>query len=256
MIGTLRVAATSWRLAWLSQLAHRASFFTQVLMMVLNDLSWVVFWILVFNHRDSIRGWERSDVFVLFAVIVSVYGIGIGLFYGARRLGERVRRGELDPLLAQPRPVLIRILFAKVHPPLLGDLVFGPVLFLFSGLAGDPLAWLRFALVVLAAAGILSAFIVMTEFSAFWLSDGSEFAGVAFTAVTVLASYPASIYSGFVKLLVFTAIPAAFIGTVPAEIILDPGPRLVLGLVTALAVSWSLAITIFQLGLRRYMRAS
>lgn len=256
MMGSVRVAATSWRLAWLSELSHRTNFLVQMLFMVINDLTWVVFWVIVFSHRELIRGWERADVFVLFAVITAVYGVGLGLFHGVRRLGERIRRGELDPFLAQPRPVLVRVLFGRIHPPLLGDLAFGPMIFLCSGLAGDPVAWLRYVLVVLAASAILLAFILVIESTAFWMAAGSEFANVAFTAMTVLASYPASIFSGFVKLILFTAIPAAFVGSVPAEIVIEPSVGLMLALVAAALVSWAVAVATFQSGLRRYLRTS
>ena len=162
-----------------------------MLFMVINDLTWVVFWVIVFSHRESIRGWERADVFVLFAVITAVYGVGLGLFHGVRRLGERIRRGELDPFLAQPRPVLVRVLFGRIHPPLLGDLAFGPMIFLCSGLAGDPVAWLRYvARRARCFAAILLAFILVIESTAFWMAAGSEFADVAFTAITVLAIVP------------------------------------------------------------------
>jgi ABC-2 type transport system permease protein len=253
-MSTVRVALTCWHLAWMSQLGRRLSFLLQMLFMVLNDSIWVVFWLLVFSHKSSIRGWERDEVLVLFSIITFSYGIGIGLFYGVRRLGRRIRDRDLDPWLAQPRPVLVRILFGKVHPPLLGDLAFGPILFVIAGAASFE-AWPRYVAVALLAASIVVAFNVAWESAAFWSETGNEVAGVAFTAITVLSTYPAAIYTGVVKLVVFTVVPAAFIGSIPAEVVLDPSPRLVAGLVTAAVVSWIVALGVFHLGLRRYLRA-
>jgi ABC-2 type transport system permease protein len=241
----------------MSQLGRRISFLLQMLFMVVNDSIWVVFWLLVFSHKDSIRGWERDEVLVLFSIITFTYGMGIGLFYGVRRLGRRIQDRDLDPWLAQPQPVLVRVLFGKVHPPLLGDLAFGPILFVIAGAAGGDLgAWARYLAVALLAASIVVAFNVTWESAAFWSDTGNEVAGVAFTAITVLSTYPAAIYTGVVKLVVFTVVPAAFIGSIPAEVVLDPSPRLVLGLVAAAITSWIVALAVFHLGLRRYLRAA
>lgn len=254
-MGTVAVALTSWRLAWLSELGRRFSFFIQLLFMCINDGIWVVFWLLVFSHRDSIRGWDQQAVLVLFAIVTCTYGVGIGLFYGVRRLGERIHGRDLDPLLVQPGPVVVRILFARIHPPLLGDLAFGPVLFALATAGGAPASmWARYAAVVLLASVVVVAFNVAWESLAFWSEAGSEVAGVAFTAITVLGTYPAAIYSGIVKVIVFTVVPAAFIGTIPAQVVLDPSPALVLALLAAAVVSATVALLIFQAGLRRYMR--
>ena len=255
MIGAAQTSLASWRLAWLSEIGKRTSFVIQMLFMCLNDLTWIVFWLLVFSHRESIRGWERSEVLVLFAIITCTYGIGIGLFYGIRRLGHKIRHGDLDPYLAQPTPVVLRVLFSKIHPPLLGDLAFGPILFAIAGPGGWD-EWARYFAVCLLAAGILVAFILAWESAAFWSETGNEIAGVAFTAVTVLSTYPAAIYGGLVKLIVFTVVPAAFIGSVPAEVVLHPSIELVLSLVAAVLVAWVCALAVFHLGLRRYLRAA
>ncbi len=255
MTGAIVVALESWRLAWLSELSRRASFWIQLVLMVVNDLVWIVFWLLVFSHRDSIRGWERDEVLVLYAIIATAFGLGVGLFYGTRRLGDRIRRRELDPYLVQPRPVVLRVLFEKIHPPMLGDVAFGPVLFALAGPATIA-AWGRFVLVAVLAAAIVVAFVLAWESLSFWLESGREVAGVAFTSMIVLATYPAAIYSGVVKLVVFTALPAAFIGSIPAEVVLDPSWTLLGALAGAAAAAWAIALATFHAGLRRYLRSA
>lgn len=256
MITTLQVAFTSWRLAWLSELSRRLSFLIQMVFMCLNDAVWVVFWLLVFSHRDSIRGWERDEVLLLFAIVTATYGIGLGLFYGVRRLGDRIRDRDLDPYLAQPQPVVIRVLFSRIHPPVIGDFAFGPVLFAIATGGGNPGQWLRYLVVVVLAASILVAFILTWESVAFWAESGSEVAGVAFTAITVLSTYPSAIYAGFVKVIVFTVVPAVFIGSVPAQIVLEPSWEQLALLCGAAAATWAVALAVFHTGLRRHLRAS
>ena len=256
MIGAVQVAVASWRLAWLSELSRRVSFIVQMLFMCINDAVWVVFWLLVFSHRDSIRGWERDEVLVLFAIVTATYGVGLGMFYGVRRLGDRIRSRDLDPYLAQPRPVIVRVLFSRIHPPVIGDLAFGPVLFTLATGGDDPAQWLRYGAVVLLAASIVVAFILAWECVAFWSESGSEVAGVAFTAITVLSTYPSAIYAGFVKVIVFTVVPAVFVGSVPAELVLDPSARLLAMLCAAAVGSWIVALGVFHAGLRRHLRVA
>lgn len=255
MSGNVSVALASWRLAWLSEVGRRASFLIQMLFMCINDAIWVVFWLLVFSHRDDIRGWDQAEVLVLFSIVTASYGIALGMFYGVRRLGHRIRAGDIDPYLAQPRPVVLRVLFGKVHPPMLGDLAFGPVLFWLAGGAGIA-GWAWYVIVSLLAASIVVAYILAWESLQFWTASGSEVAGVAFTAVTVLSTYPAAIYSGYLKLVVFTVVPAAFIGSVPAQVVLDPSVGLVAGLAGAAVAFWLAALGVFHAGLRHYMRVS
>jgi ABC-2 type transport system permease protein len=254
MTGALLVALESWRLAWLSEVSRRASFLVQLVLMVINDAVWVVFWLLVFSHRDSIRGWERDEVLVLYSIIATSFGLGVGLFYGVRRLGDRIRRRDLDPYLVQPQPVVLRVLFERIHPPMLGDVAFGLILFAIAG-PGSLAAWGRFALVSVLAATIVVAFILAWESLSFHVSSGREVAGVAFTAMVVLSTYPAAIYAGIVKLIVFTVVPAAFIGSVPADVVLDPTWRQLGLLVVAALTSWIVALAAFQHGLHRYLRA-
>lgn len=253
MRGTVMVAMESWRLAWMGELAQRASFWIQLVLMVINDLVWIVFWLLVFSHRESIRGWERDEVLVLYAIIATSFGMGVGLFYGIRRMGDRIRRRELDPYLVQPRPVVVRVMFEKIHPPMLGDIAFGPALFAIAG-PGTVEAWVRYGVVSVVAAAIVVAFVLAWESLSFWLDSGREVAGVAFTSMIVLATYPAAIYSGVVKLVVFTALPAAFIGSVPAEVVLHPSWRQLFELLLAAGAFWVVALTMFHAGLRRHLR--
>jgi len=253
VVGAALLAATSFRLAWESELQRRWNFLLQLLFMVVNDITWVVFWLLVFTHRHSIRGWSQDDVLTLFAVLTYAFGVGIGLLYGCRRLGRWIRDGTLDPWLAQPRPVLVRVLTGRISPPLLGDLVFGPVLYLLTGTATvEGMA----RLLVLGTLGglIVTAFVLATESVTFWVGGDGEFASVAFTALTIMASYPATIFAGVAKFLVFTIVPAAFVATVPAELIIDPSWGQLGQLLLVVAVTWTIAVATFQRGLRRYVR--
>ena len=86
---------------------------------------------------------------VLFAILTMVAGISLGIVANARKIGELAANGELDAVLALPVGSLAYLLVRRVDTVMLGDLLFGPVLFV---LAGEPTleritisSWLRFA---------------------------------------------------------------------------------------------------------------
>jgi ABC-2 type transport system permease protein len=64
----------------------------------------------------------------------------------------------------------------------------------------------------------------------------------------LLGSYPVDVFAGGAKLLAYTVVPAAFVSTVPARIIMDfdAGQALVLSAVAARVA------LVFRAGLRRY----
>jgi ABC-2 type transport system permease protein len=223
--------------------------------MVINDFTWVVFWLLVFHRRRSISGWNQHDVLVLFALLTFSVGAGVGIFNGVRRMSWTIRTGGLDPWLAQPAPVLVRVLFQRVDPALMGDLVFGPLLFALTGVT-SPLEWLRFAVMAVLAALMISAYLVIIESAAFWLRGGGEMANIAFGAITVVNSYPANIYGGVVKLLVYTALPAAFMTSIPARFVLQAGAGRLAEVAAATVVLCAGAVLVFNAGLRRYVRGA
>ena len=250
----VRTGALSLLLALQSEIERRMNFVLQMAMMAVNDLLFVAFWVLVYSHQDSIKGWERDEMLVVFAALALGVGFGIGFGNGLRRLSLRISAGDLDPLLVQPRSVLLRVVTARVYPPGIGDMVFALVLFAFAGHA-DLASWLWFLGASMLGGLITLAFMLLWESLAFWGDTGGRAAGIAFTALAVMGIYPSQIFPGAMKLVIFTAIPAALVGSVPAEIALDPTPQLVVGLIAGTLGLWTAALLVFHAGLRRYMRA-
>jgi ABC-2 type transport system permease protein len=156
-------------------------------------------------------------------------------------------------MLAQPRPVLARMLLRRIDAPLLGDLVFGPLLFALSGHASLE-TWPTFIAVTCASALLMLGFCVATQAWVFFLRGRSEGTDLAFNAIMVFSMYPATMFSGALQVLLYTVVPAAFIGTVPVHLVLDPGWNELLAMVAIVVAIWSVALATWRLGLRRYLR--
>jgi ABC-2 type transport system permease protein len=240
---TVRAAAAE---AW----ANRSGFWTQVTAMAVNDLVWIGFWILFFDRVGDVRGWDASRVILLLAVLTTAGGIALGFLSNARRIGTLVAEGGIDAALALPVPPLAHLLVRRFDAVHLGDFGFGVVLF---AVAGAPTVERTAVYVVgvAAAATVLTGFLVATGSLAFFTGRG-EAGEFGLHAMLVLANYPADIFTGVAKALLFTAVPAAFVASVPAKLVddFDAGTAaLLLAVAAASAVAgWAT----FTFGLRRY----
>lgn len=250
----VRALARSCRRTWAAALAeswaNRRSFWIQVVVMIVNDAVWILFWLFFFRRVDTVRGWDVGQVMVLLAVLTTSAGVVLGLLANARRIGQLVIDGGLDATLTLPTAPLPHLLVRRVETTNLGDLAFGIVLF---AVVGNPTPQ-RIALFVFGVACsivIMVGFLVLVGSSAFFVgrNDGGE---LGFNALLLFSAYPVDIFAGLAKFFLYAVVPAGFVGTAPARLIGDFEWRWAAGL---LAVAVALSATswfVFNSGLRRY----
>lgn len=240
---TLRAALAE---AW----ANRRGFWTQVLAMVVNDIVWVAFWVLFFRRVGTIRGWDTSKLMLLMAVLTTSAGLVLGVLGNAKRIGRLAMDGDLDAALALPVPTLPYMLVRRIDTTNLGDIAFGLVLFAVAG-HPTPARVAIFVLGVVTAATLLTGFLVALGSLAFF-AGRNEAGELGFHAMLMFSNYPVDVFSGAAKALLYTVVPAAFVGSVPARLIDDFDVRLALTIV-AVAVGFAAAgWALFTVGLRRY----
>lgn len=226
----------------------------QMLIMGINDLVWVIFWVLFFDQVGTLGGWDRDSILVLQAVLTTAGGLSLGLFANARHIGSMAVSGDLDAVLALPVSPLRFVLVRRIEPVNLGDLAFGLILF-FVACDPTPQRTVVFVLVVLASATLLTAFLVLAGALAFF-TGRSESGELGFHSMLLLGAYPVDVFAGAIRVLLFTVIPAAFISAVPAQLIedFDLGRAIALaGVATILSLA---AGATFTAGLRRYTSGS
>ena len=243
VLATLRAAIAEAR-------SNRAAFWTQLAAMGINDIVWVIFWVLFFAKVGSVSGWDRGRVLLLLAVVTTSAGVVLGLLSNARRIGQLVADGGIDAALALPVRTLPYLLVRRVDPVNLGDVVFGIGLFLVA-CSPTPERAAVYLLGSAAAALVLTGFLVLVGSIAFFTGRG-EAGDLGFQAVILLASYPADIFSGITKTLLYTAIPAAFISAVPVRLVDHLAMTDVAELLGAAAGFTVAAVAVFAAGLRRY----
>lgn len=250
----LRGLRATFRSAVAEAGANRASLGSSMIVMIVNDLVWVAFWVLFFRRVGDVRGWDGQRILLLLAVLTTAGGLTLGVMANARRIGVMAVEGQLDAVLALPVPPLPYLLLRRIEPMNVGDLVFGIVLFAF---AGHPTLGrtVVFVVVVLLATLLMTGFLVLTGSLAFFAgrSEGGE---LGFHAILLLGSYPVDIFAGMARVVLYSVVPAAFVSSIPAHLIdsFDLGRFLELvGVASAFALAgWAT----FTVGLRRYTSGS
>ncbi len=244
-----------WKTNLASAMEYRVAFISQSIGMILNDGVYFVVWIIFFDRFKDIRGWGITDMFIVFGVSASAFGLAGLLFGNAFNLADIITKGRLDYYLSLPRPTLLHVLASRSVPSSAGDFLYGFISFMASGqFTFNGLA--RFCLAVLLATVTFTAFLVIIQSLAFWMGSGGNFTALAVNAMVTFALYPITLFDQTARLILFTIVPAAFMGAVPASFVRDFSWSLLGQMALAAIVFLALAILLFHLGLRRYESGS
>ena len=233
------------------EMEYRVSFVGRVFGMILNDLMWMTFWILYFDRFPVVQGWQKADVLTLWCLCEVGFGLAHSIFGNAMSLSGIIVKGDLDFYLVYPKNVLLHALVSRMNATALGDFFLGPVAFL---VLVRP-TFMQF--VVFMAAGVLVAglflgFTVLSHSIAFFIGNSESLSEQVTNSLIHFATYPAGIFEGATKVLLFTLIPAGFINTIPVRVVRQFDP-VFFGLTALAAVGFVTAATlVFKAGLRRY----
>src|SRR5690349_8941710 len=112
-MATLRFLNRLLRTVLRASLALRGAFLLQAVLMLLNNVMFFSMWWILFQRFDDVRGYRMPDMLALFGVSGAAYGLSVVLCGGALDLARTIDDGGLDPLLAQPRSVLVRAVVSR-----------------------------------------------------------------------------------------------------------------------------------------------
>jgi len=244
-----------WKTNLLSIMEFRVPFLTQVFGMILNDFIYFAIWIIFFKTFNEVRGWGIDDMYITYGVLASAFGLVALLFGNAFNLSEIINQGRLDYYLSLPRPVLLHAVASRTIASGMGDLSYGFLSFAISGqFSWDGL--LRFTLATILAAVVFASFLILINSLAFWMGMISNLTGLALNAMITFGIYPITLFDNYAKLILFTLIPAALIGAVPAEFIRDFSWQSLAELLAGAIIFLLIAVSVFRLGLKRYESGS
>lgn len=254
-MSNLKFLLAVWKANLQSAMEYRVSFLTQMIGMMLNNGIYFLIWVLFFDRFKDVRGWGLTDMYVTYGITASAFGLVSILLGNAFNLGDIISKGRLDYYLSMPRPVLLHALASRSIASGAGDFLYGFLSFALSGaFSWDGL--LRFCLATLLAAIVFAAFLVIIQSLAFWLGYTTGLVNMLFNAMITFAIYPITLFDSTAKVILFTLIPAALMGAVPAAFARAFTWQLLAQLLVGAGVFLFIAIALFNFGLRRYESGS
>jgi len=231
--------------------ALRGSFLLQVLFMALNNFTFFVFWWVLMRRVPSLGGWRVGDIQLLFGLVAVAFGLTVTLAGGVRHLGRLIDEGDLDTLLTQPKSVLVHALGMRLQPSGFGDVLSGLIFIAFSG----QVAWRDVPTLLLAIVASALVFVAcgIVFFSlAFWLGKIDSIARQLWELLITFSMYPEPLFGGMLRVVLFTVLPAGFVGYLPARVVHAPSSAEITTLLVGAGGYLATAVWVFNRGLRRY----
>lgn len=250
-VGHLRLLGKFLLLNLQGAMEYRASFLLQACFMMLNNLVFLGFWWLFFERFDQVGGWDLDRVLALYSLGACAFGMARIPFGNLSLIAHKIGEGQLDMLLSQPKDPLLKLLASRTSAPSFGDVLFG--ILVFGGATSN--GWARVPAMLVVASGGASVLVslgVIYHSLAFRIGRAAGLASTMDQAVLSFALYPETLFSGGVRFMLFTVLPAAWVTWIPASLLHQFRLELALaflGVVVGLA--W-LARRLFEAGLRSY----
>ena len=217
---TLRLVSGYLRHNLMSAMAYRGAFLLQVFGMALNNTMLLFFWWVLFSQLPTLRGWTLNQVMTLYAVVAFGFGLANVVCGNAFLVARLIVRGDLDYYLALPADPLVHLLVSLMSVSAWGDAAFGLAVYLLA--APSPWTSLPLFLLLGVLAGLVFvAFGVLVGSLAFWVGNADNLASQAVNALITFGIYPIEIFPSAVQWLLYTLIPAAFVGSMPAALLTE-----------------------------------
>lgn len=246
----LKIVLLSVKYNLMREMTNRLTFMTNIVFMVLNNATFIIQWMILFQYKDSIGGYLKNDVFTLWALCASTYGVSHIFFNKAYSLPNLIMNGKLDPFLVQPKNVLLSVITSGSSVSSIGDLLYGYLMiFIFHC---DLKSLLLFTYFTITGAIILTASTVIAGCLSFYLVRGDILSDNLVNAFILVSTYPDGIFKGVVRLVLYTVIPVGLADYLPVKVIRS-FDFLSLLAVTAFAVLLcAIAFFAFHKGLKHY----
>lgn len=199
------------------QMINPLSFTLNVIFMMLNNAAFIIQWIILFSLKDSFGGYGFNEMMLIWGISSMVYGLSFIMFGGAFTLCQTIENGGLDQYLVTPRNLYYSVISSYSKVSAIGDFLYGLVLCLIF----YPKSILLCLLFSIIGASIMKAFGVILNSLAFWITRSDDFADSLLGAFISFSLYPDTIFSKFIRVLMYTVLPVGFAVFLPVNIIMN-----------------------------------
>lgn len=223
--------------------------------MMIQNFMFFILWIILFSTAKELKGWNMADIARMSGIIASAVGISLFFFNGSRQIAYKIQDGSLDSFIARPRAVLPSLMLSSTSSASLGDIFYGPLMWLFFG----DVTWAQVPILIsvtLISSVIFSAMTVIVFSIAFWMkSEATRFTEQMFLVLIIISCSMPHGQPEAVQWLMKTILPAWYVIYLPTELVKNFDIKIFAGLIGAAIIYASAAALIFKAGLRRYINS-
>lgn len=224
-----KYAALFWsffRASAISDLEYRLN----LVMKIITDVIWYsaqlsVFEVL-FRQTNQIAGWTLDTTRVFMGVLFLVDSFWMLIFQeNLDKLSDKVRKGELDLLLAKPVNSQFMLSFQRLSTPYVFNIFITStyLVYALSKIPGGAEWWRLTFLIVSLPCALAIMYGIRFFFSASALIfTRAENINYVWHQFYKLATRPDTLYPVWLRYIILSAIPVAFIASVPARLIIEP----------------------------------
>lgn len=246
----LRVTMKTLKYGLMREMINKTSFIMNIVFMILNNASFIIQWIVIYSLKEDVGGYTFNQILLLWAIAASTYGFSHFIFKKSYSLSDIITNGKLDSFLVQPKNVLISTITTDVEVSALGDILYGYIVLVISGLTVTKL--LLFTLFSITGAIIITDIAVLLGSLSFWFGKSDMIADTGNSLMTNFATYPDGIFKGISRILLLTVIPIGLTSYFPVWIMTKFDLKLTFVIISIAVALTVLTFVIFYRGLRRY----
>jgi len=234
-----------------ASISLRGVFLIESVLMIGNNLIFLVIWWVFFREFKSVGGWHFDDMIALMTVTAGSYGLAKVCFGGVKEIAKTIASGNLDPFMTQPKNILLHLLGAKSYSKGWGHLMTAVILF-FLGTKTTLYNLPLLLIFILNGSLVFTSAGVIAHSLSFWLGSIETVSKKYCDSIFLFVHYPVNIYSGFLQVIMFTLFPAGIIGYMPVQLFQNFTWVYFLVLEASVLSFVALAFSVFYRGLRRY----
>lgn len=235
MINTIKKYASLYqamfKASFISDLEYRANFFTRIVTDIFWYFAQVMTFEVIYSHTEKIGDWNVVQMRVFLGVLfISDALYMMFLHENIENISEKVRKGDLDLLLAKPVNSQFMLSLQKTTTAYIGNLILGSSWLIYSLIQLDDFNYLKLLwLIILIPCGLVVLYATKFAFATtaviFTSSENILFLWWQFYR---LGMRPDSMYIPWFKWMILTVLPIGVVVSVPARALLNPPDYVIL----------------------------
>lgn len=253
-MGSVRLALLNIKKNFKNEKELKSSFIISIIGMAINNVAFLILWYYFGKTMGSINGWEPLDIFGLYGISSTSYGIVVAFFGGIFNIPSYITSGNFDKYLLTPKNILVKVSTSTISTSALGDFLFGIICFIVFSICNK----LTFLQIMLSILLIIISCIIFYSFSlicmsvSFYLMDGHNVSDGLFGTFLSNSLYHGGAFTGMLRIIFIFFVPSLLLGAIPVEIIKSLSINGLMMILCA-TVFWSIvSLLFFYKSLKRY----